>query len=494
MKLKDIDKLVVGRRRMLKKFASALLLGTTGILSSSPAAAQKRENALASPLDSISILKQHSGYETARRSLIPWNTATPDRFPEMIVRPKSEADVLRAVQYASKNGMKVGVRCSGHNTAGSALRDGGMMIDLSNLRSLTIDPDRGTACVQPGVVSIQLLQAASTQGFAFPVANCPTVAMGGYLLGGGLGFNKAHFGGVACYSLLNADIILADGRKVTVSRDEYPDLFWAVRGGGPGFFGIVTRFELQLFPRPDGIMRSTYTLSLDDLDKVIDALDRIGKEEDPRVTRSVLFMNARAAPGRDIADRDAICMVSVSVYADSDAEARQLLSPYSQSEISARSKSKSEYVPKTILELYQSGFPGRLAGDSIWANSSDALMALAEDFRRVPSQNTIVWTSYGVEPTAFRSDSSFSKMGRHYIATYMAWDNEDDDEANLNWLDQSIETTQPFTLGHYVNEADGHRYPDRIENSFSPESWNRLKQLRQQYDPNALFHSYLGHS
>ena len=186
-------------------------------------------------------------YEAWRNSMV-WHLRKPARYPDAIIRAQSEQDVISAVKYATDNGLKVSARSSGHNSTGAALRDGGLLIDLALLRDVEIDAGRNTARVQPALWSEQLVREAGKHGLAFPAAHCPTVALGGYLLGGGAGWNHAHWGSVACYSIKRADVILAGGRKVTASADSHPDLYWAVRGVGPGFSGSSPRSNCSFIP------------------------------------------------------------------------------------------------------------------------------------------------------------------------------------------------------------------------------------------------------
>src|ERR1700759_2661820 len=188
------------------------------------------------------------GYEPARRAAV-WNARTPERFPDAIVIARSEQDVVRAVQLAAAEGMKLGVRSGGHSWAGNHVRDGGMLLDLSELCDLDVDIDAMTAAVQPGCKGDQLLAQLGDLGLFFPAGHCIGVALGGYLLQGGYGWNgRVH--GPACTSSEGIAVVLADGRFVHASPQENADLLWAARGSGPGFFGVVTRFHMRVQPRP----------------------------------------------------------------------------------------------------------------------------------------------------------------------------------------------------------------------------------------------------
>ncbi len=443
------------------------------------------------------VNREDERYEAWRNSMV-WHLRKPERYPDTIIRAQSEQDVIAAVKYATDNGLKVSARSSGHNSTGAALRDGGVLIDLALLRNVEINADRKTARVQPGLWSAQLIQEAGKQGLAFPAAHCPTVALGGYLLGGGMGWNHAHWNGIACYSIKSADIILAGGRKVTATPDSHQDLFWAVRGAGPGFFGIVTRFELELFPLPGAIYNSMYIFPIDNLPTVVNSLDKLNRIKDERVEILVLLMHNPQAPENTPPDQAKVCMVGVNAFADTESEARSMLSPFANSELASSSVFKLEEQPSTFAALYNpenvdSGI-GRYAVDNVWTDEpAQALLSLVDHLKQTPSNRSHVLCSYGVK-SELRDDACFSRIADHYVASYLLWNSAEDDEANHAWLKQTNDLLQPYGKGTYVNEIEATRYPERIKSSFSEKSWERLAELRKKYDPDNVFHTYLGYS
>ena len=487
------------RRDVLRQLGSLGVIGTASQLYSGSLFA--RSGKAAPGLERLAggevINRADDHYEAWRNSMV-WHLRKPERYPDTIIRAQSEQDVIAAVKYATDNGLKVSARSSGHNSTGAALRDGGILIDLALLRDVEIDEGRKTARIQPAIWSEQLIREAGKYGLAFPAAHSPTVAMGGYLLGGGAGWNHAHWGSVACYSIISSDIILAGGRKVTATADSYPDLFWAVRGVGPGFFGVVTGLELQLYPLPQAIYTSMYIAPLENLETVVSSLDELNRIKDERVEILALLMHDPQAPETMPADQAKICMVSVNAFADSENEAKSMLAPFADSELADTGVFKLEYQPASFAALYNPENAdttlGRYAADNIWTDEpGQALLSLAEHFRKTPSTRNQVLCAYGIKPE-LREDACFSRIANHYVASYLLWNDTENDAANHTWLKLANGLLQPYSKGTYINETEATLFPERIRFCFSDESWARLAELRRKYDPDSVFHSWLGYS
>jgi len=196
--------------------------------------------AIRTHLDGQLLTPGDAGYDAARTV---WN-AMVDRRPRMIVRAASLTDVVTAVRVARDLALEIGVRCGGHNVAGFAVPDDGLMIDLTPMGDVRVDPVRRRAHVQGGALLGALDRAAQRYGLATTAGNVSHTGVGGLTLGGGMGW-LARQHGLACDNVVSYTMVTADGEVVTASRTENPDLFWGLRGGG-GNFGIVTEFEFQL--------------------------------------------------------------------------------------------------------------------------------------------------------------------------------------------------------------------------------------------------------
>jgi FAD/FMN-containing dehydrogenase len=199
--------------------------------------------ALKKSVSGIVIAREDGPCAAAREQLL-WNPRIPERFPDAIVGATCVEDVQAAVRFAREHGLKVTARGGGHHWSGVALQ-AGLVIDLSAFNHVKIDPVARTAEIGPVVTNRDLARALSEHGLAFPLGHCPSVPLSGDLLGGGFGWNAGTWG-VACFSIESLDVVTADAELCRASASENPDIFWAARGTGPAFFGVVTAYRLRL--------------------------------------------------------------------------------------------------------------------------------------------------------------------------------------------------------------------------------------------------------
>ena len=216
--------------------------------------------------------------------------------------------------------MKVVVRGGGHNWCQPTLRNSGLLIDVSELNQIiSIDVAARRAVVQPVVSNRDVQQALNAKGLAYPTGHCPQVKLSGYLLGGGMSWNQGSWG-CGTESVEAIELVTAEGELITASKDQHPDYFWAARGSGSGFFGVVTRYHLKLYPLPKVILGSTYFYSMDDAAAVGAWLGEKAAKISPAVELSLFLMEATA----DLEDKAAaqggkVAMVTATAFTDFEA-------------------------------------------------------------------------------------------------------------------------------------------------------------------------------
>jgi FAD/FMN-containing dehydrogenase len=342
--------------------------------------------------------RAEEGYEGARRASV-WNARTPDRYPELILQAGSEDDVVRAVRLARDRGMRIGVRAGGHSWAGNHVRDGGLLLDVSRLDRAVIDAEGMTATVGPGCRGNELLSQLAEQDLFFPAGHCPGVALGGYLLQGGFGWNgRVH--GPACMSVEAIDVVTADGDLVGADQTRNADLLWAARGSGPGFFGAVTRFHLRLYSAPRVVANAVYLYPIEMLEEVFRWAHEIG----PRVSRAMEMM---VVIHRD-AEGELEIAVTGPVLVDTETEAREALALLESCPAIDRAKTAIPHLPVGLEDLYagvHAAYPDqhRYSADNMWTHAPVAdllpgLRRIAETMPPAPSH--MLWMNWGPGSTA----------------------------------------------------------------------------------------------
>lgn len=436
-------------------------------------------------------------YEPARVNGV-WNARKPRRFPDVIAVPTSEAQVAEAVQVARSRDLRIAVRAGGHHMGASGLRDGGMLIDLSCLRELLVNAPSGTASAQPAVNGRQLAQALGREGLAFPVGHCGSVAVGGYLLSGGLGWNMRAWG-PACHSVERIEMVTADGNLVTADATENPDLFWAARGAGPGFFGIVTRFFLGVHPLPQAIRTTSYFFPLDHVEEVCGWISRMAPDR-PESVELTLILCAAPPAARALGVSAGIAVVATA-FASSEGDANASLAVFEDLRSRCRPAVHVANQPATFDTLHDmvgvllpEGH--RYGEDTLWTDLDVATLMprIAEQFARVPSDKSVV-TCYVhpfVRETTTKVPAAFSVLGDTFLFVDAIWDAEHDDAVSEHWLRTTMVGVAPYANGHYVAGADALAHTSRSTRSFTTSSWERLSRLKRLHDPDDVFFTYLG--
>ncbi|MEH3145653.1 MAG: FAD-binding oxidoreductase [Methylobacterium frigidaeris] len=428
-----------------------------------------------------------------------WNRLIPDdRAPQVLVRAADEDDVAAAVRFARANRLKVVVRGGGHNWCQPTLRRGGVMIDLRDFtKVVSIDAANRRAVIQPVISNRDIQKALNPLGLAFPTGHCPEVKASGYLLGGGMAWNPTVWG-CAAESVEAIELVTAEGELIRASATENPDFFWAARGAGSGFFGVVTRYHLRLHALPGAIHGSTYFFRLEDAPAIGAWLGEAAARIAPSVELSQFVLQAPPdLRGAAAADGGWLCMVTGTAFEDTPEAARAALRPLENSPVPPLSASAAAPLDFEQLfdgsgALWPDGVRARVEATLYDHGPGEMMRAVLPLLPHAPSATTVfLFTIFcGPAVPAPQKDMACSISARVYGGPWTMWWDARDDASNAAWHREMIETLRPYNIGYYIGETNTVERPSSATQAFTPEKWQRLCALRDRYDPDRVFFDY----
>jgi len=425
------------------------------------------------------LTPEDPGYDAARSV----HNGLVDRKPALIVRAHGAQDVVAALAFARSGGFEVSVRGGGHNVAGRAVADGGVMIDLAEMKDITVDPERGTATAEGGVTWNELNEAAASQGLAVTGGAVSTTGIAGYTLGGGLGWLMGKYG-LACDNLEAVELVTAAGDVLEVGADLHPDLLWALRGGG-GNFGVATSFTYRLHP----LSRVTGGLIAHPIDAAPDLLrfyrDAVADASDD-LTVFAGLVHAPDGSGTKLA------ALVVCHAGDPDAAAQEL-APF----LSFGSPLVTEVGPMPYPQmntLLDAGFPkGSL---NYWLSSftcglPDALIdAAVERFAGVPSTMTSILFEHfhGAVTRVAPTDTAVPHREPGWnLLIPSVWTDPTDTDTNIRWTRETHTALSPhLEARRWLNYLGDDQSDDAVRAAYGP-NYDRLREIKRRYDPANVF-------
>lgn len=444
-----------------------------------------RVEALRRQLSGALSLPGEPGYEAARTL---WN-AMIDKRPAVIAHCRGESDVAACLHFARQHGLPVSVKGGGHNIAGFALSDGGMTIDLSNLRDVRVDPNARRAVVDAGALLSDVDEAAAAHGLAVPLGVNSTTGVAGLTLGGGYGWLTRRYG-LTIDSLSAVDIVTPSGARLRANAQEHPDLFWALRGGG-GNFGVVLSFEFDLHPLPEAVTTGFIVHSGDNASEVLRALrDVSGSLPDPLTVWAVL----RTAPALSFLPEQihgapvvilACCWSGTPANADAALETvRGIGSPL------AEAIGPHPYVnwQKAFDPLTDHGARNYWKSHTFDDLGDEAIDVFVEALGRLPSPECEIFVAQlggapaRVEPqsTAFAHRKASFMMNVH-----ARWRAATEDQRCMAWAREIFDRTEPYASGGVYSNFMPDDETERARAAFG-KSYARLSELKALYDPENL--------
>jgi FAD/FMN-containing dehydrogenase len=403
-------------------------------------------------------------------------------------------DAAACVTWARENGVPFAVRSGGHNYAGFSTSDG-LIIDVKGMRSVTVDPDTGTATVAGGANNADVGVGLKAYGVYFPGGRCPTVGVSGLTLGGGWGFSCRHLG-MTCDSLVSTEIVTASGDIVTASETENPDLFWAVRGAGGGNFGVHTGFTFRVVPAADvTVFRLAW--SGGDTAALVDAILRMQLHAPRELGLRLAVVSQSRMPLSQPAPLD---VNTIGLYWGSRAELEELLAPVERVQTAqTRSVERMSFpaareflaatTPSGAYQVKSGFFRGTLPAQGL-ATMLEWITAMPGVPSRAQESTGAVFCWGGKVNDLPPDANAFVHRGADFLFKGEAlWEPEDAPEliaANLEWLEGYYAAMQPYLSGGaYQN------FPDRgltdWPRAYYGDNLPRLVEIKRAWDPDNLF-------
>ena len=407
-----------------------------------------------------------------------------DKRPALIACCRSTADIVDAVNAAREAGLEISVRGGGHNVAGKAVTEGGLMIDLTSMKGVHVDPARRTVRAQAGVTVRELDRATGVFGLATPSGVISSTGIAGLTLGGGLAWLMGRYG-MAIDNLLSSEVVLATGDVVTASQDGDADLFWAIRGGG-GNFGVVTSFEFRAHPIAT-VLSGPVLHTLDAAPELLAFYRDFSARAPDELGTQAAFLHAPDGSGAKL------CAVAICHCGEDPDRAEADLRPLR--EIGSPAADLIERVPYPVANtgvdwLFERGTLGYWKSAFFSELSDAAIAVLADAFERAPSdQCALVIEGFGGEATRVDPTSTAypHREPGHNLLLISQWTDPADTDAGIAWARTTFDALAPHTAERsYTNylPADDH---DRVRQAFGI-NYERLVELKRRYDPDNLFH------
>lgn len=434
------------------------------------------------------IAPDDEGYDEARSI---WNGAI-DRRPAWIARCTGVADVIAAVRFARERDLLVAVRSGGHGVGGHALCDGGLVIDLSPMKGIHVDPQARTARAEAGVLWGELDRETQVFGLATVGGIVSHTGVSGLTLGGGIGWLMRKYGATVD-NLLSVDLVTADGELVTASEDHNPDLFWGVRGGG-GNFGIVTSFEYRLHPVGPIVLAGPIFHHLHDAPEVLRFYREFAATAPDELTTIVELELAPPLPFLpEEVHGEPIVMVG-ACYAGAPEDGAEVVRPLKEfgSPIVDRLEPKPYLALQSMFDpLVPHGWHRYWKSVELPPLTDGAIDTLIDDTSRItsPRSYTIIFQLGGALGRVPEDASAFSQRdATHNLVINAVW-TEDDPEGNRHtaWARDFFDALQPHARDRvYVNFL-GDEGPDRVRQAYGTAKYDRLVELKRAYDPTNFF-------
>ena len=431
-------------------------------------------DALQKQVDGQVLTSDDPGYDEARAV---WN-ALVDRRPRLIVRCASTRDVVTAVRTAREQDLEIGVRCGGHSAVGHSVPDRGLMIDLTPMGRVRVDPSRRRAWVQGGALLGALDRASQQHGLATTAGNVSHTGVGGLTLGGGMGW-LARTHGLACDNVVEFEVVTADGSVVRASPNERPDLYWGLQGGG-GNFGVVTEFTFQLHQTGTQAVSVELDFPVDAAATVLRGWRDVSVDAPPATTFTAFITGGLLIVGYvSVGGPDAGRQMIPALRGIGPVTAERVVDT---SYLALQSRGDSDQLGLHALRRYSGGHYFQALTDEV----IDVMVTGARATGFVPPAGL---QAYGGAIAEVSDDeTAFSNRDAAFELTVGAgWTDPAEDVARLDGARTFVAALSRFASGAYGNRVEGEA-PSGDPRIYSPMKLARLTALKDAYDPDNVFH------
>ena len=437
------------------------------------------------------ITSKNQNYDELRKV---WNGMI-DKRPAMIVRCTGTADVMAAVDFARENDILLSIRGGGHNVAGKAVCDDGLVIDLSGMRGVHVDPVSRTVRAQGGATLGDIDHETAPFNLAVPFGLVSQTGVAGLCLHGGMGWLTRKYG-LALDNLLSVDVVTADGQLRRASETENEDLFWAVRGGG-GNFGVVTSFEFRAYPIPEKIWFAGPIYPVSQAKKVFQFVSDFMKDAPEELGLIATLWNAPEHPKVPVEHQGSPIIIVLGCYHGPFEKGEGIIKPLRQigtpiADLSEPmrfvdlQKFLDDDYPDGMLYYWKSLYLTHL-DDKVF----DALIKHAA--ARPSGLSTVdVWFGQGALNRIAPDKTAFVRRDARYMLALEAnWTDPAQSEANVAWARNCFEDMQRFAHGSYLNFPGFMEDSEKLLEGAYENNYKRLQAVKAKYDPDNLFHGAL---
>lgn len=423
------------------------------------------------------VLPDNPQYDTARQV---FNTFF-NKYPLIIVFAQETRDVVHAIKWARCNDIPIRIRSGRHNYEGLSVRDGGIVIDVSEMKRVEIDRAGNTATIQTGLRDYQMAQLLGEQGLVVPPGLCPTTGIAGFTLGGGQSSLSRPWG-LAIDNLLEAEIVLSDGCVLHASKEDHSDLFWALRGGGGGNFGVCTSFRFRTRPL-ETVAYTQISWPIQNLRPVLQSWQNY----------TLPNADKRLTPLLTIASGESTLLMMQGVFLGTSGALRALLQPLIHS-----ATPESIYIEEipwleaaAKIAATQPGNPEpfKSVGPFLYQLLPDEGIDIIERFISEPPTSSVSVFFHGlggaVAEVPNKDTAYYYRKALSNISYFSTWNTPEEAESGINWVGNFRKAMLPYTKGVYVNTPDLSicNWPKAYYGS----NFQRLTQVKAKYDPDNIF-------